>query len=211
MISWFKKELAKYEEMQAKELGVTTENLLDEQLKKIPPGCDGLILQPYWTPGIKMKDAKGCMIGFTDVHTKYHIYKAIIEGINYELIKGIHHFEHCTKVNIDKVFVSGGGSQCDEICQITANMTGCKVYRAHTYETSGLGAAMIGFTALGVHSSLGEAAKHMIRYTKIFNPVEEQTLLYKKLYQSVYRKIYKALKPLYRSINQIYNGRNKYE
>ncbi len=209
MVSWYKKELAAFEEMQAKERGITTECLLDEQLTKIPPGSDGLMLQPYWTPGIKMKDAKGCMIGFTDIHTKYHIYKAIIEGINFELIKGIRHFEKCTKVRINKVFVSGGGSQCDEICRITANMTDCKVYRTHTYETSGLGAAMIGFTHLGKYESLDEAAKKMIRYDDVFSPNVEETKHYTILYQNVYRKVYKALKPLYHEINQIYKGGHK--
>ena len=208
MVSWFKKELALFEVMQAKERGISTEALLDEQLAKIPLGSDGLILQPYWTPGIKMKDAKGCMIGFTDIHTKYHIYKAIIEGINFELIKGIRHFEHCTRVKIDKIYVAGGGSQCDEICRITADMTGCKVYRIHTYEASGLGAAMIGFTALGVHASLNEAAKKMSRYSDIFTPDKDKTKLYRELYRNVYSRIYKALKPLYHEINQIYGNKD---
>lgn len=208
MVSWFKKELAVFEEMKAKERGISTEDLLDEKLAQIPPGSDGLMLQPYWTPGIKMKDAKGCMIGFTDIHTKYHIYKAIIEGINYELIKGIRRFEQCTGVKIDKIYVTGGGSQCDEICRITANMTGCSVYRTHTYETSGLGAAMIGFTAAGDYKSLAEASKGMIRHTDIFKPEEQQTKLYNELYRIVYSKIYKVLKPLYHGLNQIYSHYN---
>ena len=43
----------------------------------------GLMLQPYWSPGIREPglEAKGAIIGFGDVHTRAHLYRAILEGI----------------------------------------------------------------------------------------------------------------------------------
>ena len=39
------------------------EDLLNQRLREIPPGCDGLVLQPYWGAGIKNPEARGAIIG----------------------------------------------------------------------------------------------------------------------------------------------------
>lgn len=92
MISWFKKEFGLREMAEAREMNVSPEALLNKRLNDIPPGCQGLILQPYWGPGLKMPEAKGSIIGFGDVHTRAHIYRAIIEGINFALGAAINGF-----------------------------------------------------------------------------------------------------------------------
>lgn len=122
MLSWFKNEFAHKEVKEAKELGIAAEELLNRHLKDIPAGCDGLILQPYWTPGIKHPTARGAILGFADCHTRAHIYRAIIEGIAYGLYDGLLSIQRKTKINIEFISVSGGGSESDEICQITANI-----------------------------------------------------------------------------------------
>ena len=149
MVSWFKKEFAEREAIEAKERGVPPEVVLDEHLEDIPPGSQGLMLQPYWGPGLKMPEAKGSVIGFGDVHTRAHIYRAIIEGIGYALLEGVEHIEHRSGQHVARVMVSGGGSQSNVICQITADLFDRPVVRSETYETSGLGAAINGFVGLG--------------------------------------------------------------
>jgi len=69
-----------------------------------------------------MPEAKGAMIGFGDVHTRAHMYRAIIEGIGYDLLQGVEQIEHKSGKKATRVMVSGGGSQSDAICQITADM-----------------------------------------------------------------------------------------
>ncbi|MBE9539245.1 MAG: FGGY-family carbohydrate kinase, partial [Proteobacteria bacterium] len=90
MVSWFKKEFGLREEQLASEQGIATEVLFDDLLKQVPAGSMGLVIQPYWNPGIRTPgpEAKGAMIGFGDVHTRAHIYRAIIEGIAYALREG---------------------------------------------------------------------------------------------------------------------------
>ena len=80
LISWFKKEFAAKEIVQAEKLGIPAEELLNQRLKEIPAGCEGLFFQPYFTPNITMPTARGAVIGFSDLHTRIHIYRAIIEG-----------------------------------------------------------------------------------------------------------------------------------
>jgi len=203
MVSWFKKEFAEKEVLQAPGLGVSPEELLNRRLKEIPPGSDGLMLQPYWAPLLKSPEAKGSIIGFSGEHTRIHIYKAIIEGIGYGLLEGMKSLEKRTHTTIQGLTVSGGGSQSDEICQITADMFGKPVYKIQTYEACGLGSSMVAFVALGIYKDYPEAIAHMVRYTKTFTPDPVIHETYDELYEKVYKKIYKSLKPLYHELRVI--------
>ena len=130
----FKKEFAAKEVIQAKRLGISPEELLNQSLKNVPEGCEGLLFQPYFTPNITMPTARGAIIGFSDAHTRIHLYRAIIEGINFALIDGMKVMEQRAGHKFQAIYLGGGGSQSDEICQITAHMFGLPVVRTQTYE-----------------------------------------------------------------------------
>lgn len=203
MIGWFKKEFAAHEQMEAEKNKCETEQLLNKKLEEIPPGSLGLMLQPYWGPHVKTPDAKGSIIGFGDVHTRLHVYRAIIEGINYSLMEGMEWIERCAGSKTGKIVVSGGGSKSLGICKITADMFGLPVYQPETNEMSALGAAMIGFKGIGVYKDYDEAVKQMTRYKNVFEPKAENRAVYKELFQDVYKKIYPRLKLVYSNIQRI--------
>ena len=190
-------------------MGIAPEDLLNEQLKHIPCGSEGLILQPFWTPGVINPDAKGSMIGFHDAHTRIHLYRAIIEGIGYALYDGMIHMQKRTGVPIEEVFVSGGGSQSDEICQITADIFGVKVMRIQTHEATGIGASIAGFTKLGFFQSYQEAISSMVHIKDSFTPDMENHRIYHDLYTQIYRKIYPSLVPLYRKLSNLVKRRER--
>ena len=200
LISWFKKEFAAKEVEQAEKLGVQPEALLDATLKKIPAGCEGLIFQPYFTPGVVMPKARGAIAGFSDAHTRAHIYRAIIEGINFALMDGLYTMQKRGKVNIEKLFIAGGGSQSDTICQIAASMFGLPTYRIQTYEATGLGSSIVAFTAMGIHADAYHAAAKMIRIKDEFLPDKREHETYKFLFDEVFSKIFGKLLPLYNKL-----------
>ncbi len=205
MVSWFKKEFGHLEEQAASLQGVTPETLFDKLIDDIPPGSMGLVLQPYWTPGIKLPgpEAKGAIIGFGDVHTRGHVYRAILEGLGYALREGKERIEKRTRIPITSLRVSGGGSQSRNAMQLTADIFGLPTARPHIYETSGLGAAIDTAVGLGLHSDFESAVKTMTHVGEVFEPNRENQQLYEQLYNDVYQKMYKQLKPLYERIRKI--------
>ncbi len=203
LISWFKREFAEKEVRDAARLGVPPEKLLNERLAEVPPGCDGLIFQPYFTPGLVMPNARGAIIGFSDVHTRIHIYRAIVEGINYGLMEGLYTIQKRGHLNTQSLFVAGGGSQSDEICQITANMFGLPVRRTQTHEVGGIGSSMVAFIAKGVFAGYEEAVQSMVHVKDEFLPNMAEHQIYKRLYDEVFVKIFDRLSPLYQQINEI--------
>lgn len=203
LLNWFKKEFAAKEVVQAEGLGISPEELLNRTLASIPAGCEGLLFQPYFTPNVTMPSARGAMIGFSDVHTRHHLYRAIVEGINFALLDGMHMIESRAGIKFKKIAVGGGGSQSDEICQITANMFGVPVLRPENYEATGMGCAIATFVGIGHFKSFDEAVSSMVREERQFLPDKHQHKIYVELYEKVYKKIYGNLKDLYNELSNL--------
>tara|TARA_B100000614_G_scaffold216686_2_gene201541 strand:+ start:13681 stop:15264 length:1584 start_codon:yes stop_codon:yes gene_type:complete len=202
MVNWFKREFAAEEVREAERLGVAPERLFERLLDDSPPGAMGLTLQPFWNPGVRIPgpEAKGAIIGFGDVHTRAHLYRAIIEGIAYALRDGKERLEKRNRAPVRELRVSGGGSQSDAVMQITADVFGLPAVRPHTFETSGLGAAINAAVGAGLFADHGAAVAAMTRKGETFLPRPAPRALYDRLYRRVYRRLYPRLAPLYRSI-----------
>jgi len=203
MVSWFKREFAHREQALALQRDVAVESLFDELVDSVPPGAMGLTLQAYWSPGVRDPEAKGAIIGFGDVHTRAHFYRAILEGLAYGLRSGKEQIERKLGHPLQRFIAAGGGSQSDAAMQITADVFAQPIERPEVYETSALGAAINLAVGLGVHANHAVAVAAMTRSGRVFRPVAETTQIYDALYREVYRELYPRLRPLYRRIRRI--------
>ena len=203
LVEWFQREFGVKSESARN--GENVWQTLDRYLLHAPAGSVGLVVQPYWSPGLKIPEARGSMIGFGSVHTREHVYKAVVEGLGYALYDGLKKIERAGKIKVKKAVVAGGGSTSEQVCQITSDILGLPIYRGETHEAAGLGAAIATFVGLGEYSSFEKAVKSMIRYGKKFDPIEKNTNLYRKIYNEVYDKIYPRLRKLYKALREITN------
>lgn len=207
LVSWFKEEFGQDERREAAQRNIEPEELFDDLLKSTPPGSQGLILQPFWSPGLKVPgpEAKGAIIGFGDVHNRSHFYRSIIEGLAYSLREGVERTQKRSHIPITDLRVAGGGSQSDGVMQITADVFGLPVSRPQIYEASGLGAAINVAVGLDLHPDFKTAVDEMTRLGDTFEPNQENHKLYSELYERIYKQMYDRLKPLYRQIRDIIN------
>ncbi|MCR4723536.1 MAG: FGGY-family carbohydrate kinase [Eubacteriales bacterium] len=203
LVNWFLNEFAEDKIEEAKEKGVDPEDLLNSQLKDVPPGSGGIIFQPYFTPGLNNPLAKGAVIGLSENVTKAHLYRSIIEGINFALTEGLENIEKNANVKVTELYAAGGGSKSNEILQITADMFGRPVKRIQTSEAAGLGAAMIGFNAAGVFENIDEAVEKMVHVKDTFEPDEKAHEIYESIYSGVFVKILGKLLPLYQKEKEL--------
>lgn len=199
-VGWFIKQFGADETLEARIEALATEEILNKKMLEIPPGSQGLVLQPYWGPGLKRPEARGAIVGFSDFHTRIHIYRAIIEGIAFGLKEGLLTIERRQNKKVKEIRVSGGGSQSDAICQITADIFGIPVKRTQTYETATIGTSLVTFYYLGVFKTLEEATKAMVHVDKVFTPDPENVKKYHKVYKDVYAKLYPKLKGIYKKL-----------
>ena len=205
MVSWFKNEFAQHELQRAEAEDISPYVLLNDLLRSVPPGSMGLILQPYWTSSSAESDhnAKGAIIGFGEVHTRAHFYRALIEGIAYALHVGQMRLEKTTGTRMERIRVSGGGAQSDEIVQISADVFGKPCERLHTVETAGLGAAINLAVGTGLYRTHAEAVSQMVHIERRFEPDPDNHKTYAQLHSQVYARMYGRLAPLYHEIKRI--------
>jgi sugar (pentulose or hexulose) kinase len=199
MVTWFKHQFGLREQKLADERGIEPEILFDELVRSVSPGSDGLVLQPYWSPGLRFPgpEARGAIIGFSDVHTRAHLYRAILEGLAYAMREGAERTANRSGIPITELRVAGGGSQSDAALQLTADVFGLPASRPHVYETSGLGAAIDAAVGAGVHPEFPTAIREMTHVRDSFEPDDNAHERYNELYHGVYKKMYERLKPLY--------------
>lgn len=205
MVSWFKEEFGQHEQRLAEERGIEPEALFDELVQTVPPGSQGLVLQPYWSPGLKVPgpEARGAIIGFGDVHTRAHLYRAILEGLAYALREGAERTSKRSGAPITELRVVGGGSQSNAAMQITADIFGLRASRIHVYEASGLGAAQVASVGLGLYPDFPAAISAMTHLGETFTPNPQAHETYNELYNKVYLQMYRHLRPMYEEIYQI--------
>ncbi len=204
LVSWFLKEFAASERVIAEAEGISVEAVLERAITTIPAGSEGLILQPTWSPGAHIgPEARGAIVGFTENHTRAHLYRAILEGLAYALRGGKEITERRTKTPITTLRVAGGGSQSDVAMQIIADVFDQVATRPHTFEASALGAAIIASVGQGLHPTVDAAVQAMTRPGQSFTPNRENSRLYDAIYREVYSPLYGRLQPLYRRLRAI--------
>lgn len=196
LVSWFARELGYEERVRAAERGVPVEAELEALLELTPPGADGLVCLPHWSPGIVYPGpaARGALVGFDDRHGRAHIYRALLEGIAFALRAGAETLARRRGARLAGLRLAGGGSQSDGACQLTADVFGLPAIRGHTHETAALGAAMSAAVGLGMHSDFATAVTAMAHDGKRFEPRPLMAAEYARLYRNVYRRLYPALR-----------------
>jgi sugar (pentulose or hexulose) kinase len=204
MVSWFKHEFGLREQRIAEERGLAPEALFDDLVRAVPPGSQGLVLQPFWSPGLRHPgpEARGAVIGFSAEHTRAHLYRAILEGVAYALREGAERTAKRSGVPITELRVAGGGSQSDAALQLTADVFGVPASRPHVYEASGLGAAMDAAVGLRLHPDFPTALREMTHLGRTFEPDAAAHRVYDDLYRQVYLQMYDRLRPLYESMRR---------
>lgn len=193
MVRWFGEQFGQLDKMESEKEGIRLEEYLDKKIENIPTGSDGLVLQPYWGPGLKRPNGKGAVVGFSATHTRYHFYKAILEGICFALREGLDEIVRKTHRVPDYIVVSGGGSGAKVLLQMIADVFNIEVHQSSEKESATLGAAISGFLANGTYKTPEEAVKNMVKPGIVFKPNIKNAKIYDRIYKKVYLKMYPSL------------------
>jgi xylulokinase len=106
----------------------------------VPPGAEGLLVLPYWnavqTPYWDPL-ARGAVVGLHGRHTPGHLYRAVLEGVAFELAL------HLEKVEVTELRAVGGGARSPLWVQIVADAVQRPVRVCSAGEVSAAGAARL--------------------------------------------------------------------
>ncbi len=80
-VSWWRDLLGEEARAAAERQGLGVERYLDLEAEKVPPGSNGLMVILDWLAPTEAPFKKGAIVGFDVRHDRFHIYRAILEGI----------------------------------------------------------------------------------------------------------------------------------
>ncbi|WP_133407197.1 FGGY-family carbohydrate kinase [Parashewanella tropica] len=202
LLTWLINEFGSKDAQQAAEEGMSVEEYICHKITEISPGCDGLLLSPTWSQGVIFPgpEARGSIIGFRPSHTRFHLYRAAIEGILFTLKAALKRLEQSHKHSIRLIRISGGGSQSPTVLQMAADILGKPVETIDIGEASALGAAMCSAVAIGEYTDIVSARNAMMRIEKRYLPQSSNSKIYQKLFSSHY-KIYDRLTPIFKQLS----------
>ncbi|MBI4944411.1 MAG: xylulose kinase [Actinobacteria bacterium] len=145
LADWFRRELGD------PALRGAPDAVLEAAAAALPPGADGLLAVPYWnaaqTPYWDAA-ARGAVVGLTGAHTRAHVYRALLEGVAFELrlhLDGL----AAAGTPVTSLRAMGGGSRSPLWAQVVADVTGREIRLAEGREISARGAAALAWAAVG--------------------------------------------------------------
>ncbi|NGP45652.1 sugar kinase [Bacillaceae bacterium SIJ1] len=188
-VSWFKKLLGDDLVSQASSVGLSEEEYLNQKAEEVPAGSDGLITMLDWLSSPAVPYRKGVMIGFDQRHTKFHMYRSILEAIAFNIKNNIDDLLNETDSDINEVVVTGGGSKSDVIMQILADLFGLPVHRRKASSVACLGAAISACTYLNIYDDFSEAIDQLVKNETTFFPDASNHDFYNNVNETVVKHV----------------------
>lgn len=171
---------------------------LDDAVKAEPTG---LLVLPHFagaaTPYMD-NGSKAAILGLTLENTSNDIYKAIMEGVTYEIMINIENLESFG-ITPEKLYATGGGASSEVWLQIKADILNRPVTALLAKEAGTCGTCMMTGVAVGLYKDLYEAKKYFVKEKKTFTPNEENVKIYERYY-CAYKNVYDAVRPIIKTL-----------
>ena len=154
---------------------------LDELAEKVPAGCDGMSMLPYFcgsTIPNYNPEATATFSGITLSHTKGHFARSMMEAVAFMLRLDLEY----AKVPADSsIRITGGGASSPLWAGIKADVTGMKLDTVSEAETACLGTAILAMVGDGAYASIEDAARATVKTKKSYLPTgTDYTEAYKR-------------------------------
>ncbi|ARC57745.1 Autoinducer 2 kinase LsrK [Frondihabitans sp. 762G35] len=179
-VSWFR-DLFPEAADEAARAGRSLEDVLGDEAAAAPAGAGGLLTVLDWLAPTERPHRRGAFLGFDGRQGRGHLYRSILEGIALTMADRSAAMAAELGRRTERVVVAGGGSRSALMMQILADVTGVETVRNAVGDGAGLGAAICGAVATGVHPSFAVAQEAMVRERDRFRPDPAAHALYRRL------------------------------
>ena len=125
---------------------------------------------PHWD-----QYARGTIVGLTRGVSKYHIIRATLESIAYQVNDVLNAMKADSKIALSALKVDGGASANDFLMQTQADIINAPVKRPQCIETTAMGAAYLAGLAVGYWKDKEEVVKNWAMDREFTPQIEEDT------------------------------------
>ncbi|CAN5740989.1 gluconokinase [soil metagenome] len=179
---WVRDEFAAAECETAKRLGIDPYEVLTRIAERISAGAEGLLFHPYlageraplWNANLR-----GSFFGLAMHHRKEHMIRAVLEGVIFNLYSILPAVESLVGPST-AIKATGGFARSGLWRQMMADVFDRDVVVPESFESSCLGAAVLGLYALGRADSLSVVG-NMVGATHRHHPIAKNVAIYARL------------------------------
>lgn len=119
---------------------------------------------PYWD-----QYARGCVVGITRGVNKYHIIRATLDSLAYQVNDVLEAMRADSGITLNSLKVDGGASANNFLMQTQADIIGAPVNRPECVETTAMGAAYLAGLAVGYWTSKEDVIRNW-KISRTFHP-----------------------------------------
>lgn len=129
---------------------------------------------PHWD-----QYARGTIVGLTRGVNKYHIIRATLESLAYQVNDVLNAMEADSEISLSALKVDGGASANDFLMQTQADIINAPVKRPRCIETTAMGAAYLAGLAVGYWKDKEEVVKNWAMDREFTPQIEEEARIKK--------------------------------
>lgn len=198
---WVRDQLAWSEVETAKRLGIDPYDVLTKIADKVTPGAEGLIFHPYLAgerAPLWNANARGSFFGLGLHHKKEHMIRSVLEGVILNLYTVMLALQEMIGVP-QKIQATGGFARSALWRQMMADIFNQEVVVPESFESSCLGAVVLGMYALGEIEDFSIMSE-LVGSTHAHQPIEENVVIYEDLIP-IYIRLSRLLSEEYGAIS----------
>ncbi|MCU6707869.1 FGGY family carbohydrate kinase [Paenibacillus sp. J5C_2022] len=191
LLRWYRDQFGSMAEAEARKQGIGVYEYLNATAAKAPTD---LLVVPHFagsgTPTMN-PDAKGVIYGLTFNTDASQLYRALLEGVTYEMRYNM----DCLKdagIAVHSLRAVGGGAKSDLWLQIKADIMNQPIRKLDISEAGTIGTMLLAGKAAGIYSSYEEAVELLVKPVGTFEPNPVNGALYEERYEQ-YKRLSKAV------------------
>jgi xylulokinase len=180
------------------------QQLLDET-RSVGPGAEGVLFLPHFrgantTPVDPL--SRSSFLGILSHHTRGHLFRAVIEGVCYEVRQHLEAMERYAEVEVSQLRVIGSARNAFWL-QTKADILNKPLEVPTLTEGTSLGAALLAGIGVGVYQDERDAFQQVYRPGTVYEPNPDYVRRYDSWYREIFQHIYPTLRPLNHKISAL--------
>jgi xylulokinase len=202
-LEWFRREYGFEAKQKAAADGGSDWSYLIEEAQDSPPGAGGVMFLPHMSGSfvpIVDSQSMGAFVGLRNNISRGDMFRAMIEGLNYQFVQMLKGFESVLGAPSETVVVIGGAAKNALWMQNKADVLGKPVQTPELDEAVSLGAAMLAGIGVGVYQDEQDAFDQIYQPGRVYEPDPNMIGRYQEGYE-VFEQLYPALKDVHARIH----------
>ncbi len=198
MLEWYRKAYGSKAQYQAERCGGQDWDYLMAEASASPAGARGVMFLPHMSAaGCPVVDARslGAFVGLSNFVQSGELLRAIIEGLDYQVLDIIKAFKTGLDINPERLVAVGGATHNQFWMQNKADVLGLPIDVPDVEEATPLGAAILAGIGVGLYRDEQDAFERVYKPGKTYTPDLHLTSRYGEWFQ-IYKQLYPVLAPI---------------